>query len=177
MSVILLVAYLLTKIRHFCNVCKIDESFLNPLYVCKLVSWLTSLLISDKYRDISSSGWDIFLKSLGGIPGMFVHYFQIITNFLSISKNVQKNISSRTGVITDNQFSVRRWGNKQTDRHSRNLKLLRISLKNIQRMSPENLRKLAYPELEISKDILISARKWGNEQTDTHTKTSEIIWN
>ena len=34
------------------------------LYVCQSVSWLTSLLKLDKYRDISGSGWDIFLKFL-----------------------------------------------------------------------------------------------------------------
>ena len=35
-----------------------------------------------KYRDISSSVWDIFLESLGDIPLIFLHYFQMITNFL-----------------------------------------------------------------------------------------------
>ena len=36
--------------------------FLSFLYVCQSVSWLTLLLKLDKYRDISSSGWDIFRK-------------------------------------------------------------------------------------------------------------------
>ena len=45
----------------------------NFLYVCQSFSWLTSLLKLDKYRDISSPGWDIFLKFFGGFPGMFLH--------------------------------------------------------------------------------------------------------
>ena len=45
----------------------------NFLYVCQSVSWLTSLLKLDKSSDISSSGWDIFLKFFGDIPGMYVH--------------------------------------------------------------------------------------------------------
>ena len=40
----------------------------NFLYVCQSASWLTSLLKLDKYRDISSSGWNIFLNFFGDIP-------------------------------------------------------------------------------------------------------------
>ena len=58
------------------------------LYVCQSVSWLTSLLKLNKSRDISSSGWDIFLKFFGDIPGMLVHYFQIILNFLYVCQSV-----------------------------------------------------------------------------------------
>ena len=61
---------------------------LNFLYVCQSVSWLTSLRKLDKYRDISSSGSDIFLKFLGGIPGMLVHLSQIILNFLRVFQSV-----------------------------------------------------------------------------------------
>ena len=57
-------------------------------YVCQTVSWLTSLLKLNKYRDISSSGWDILLKFFGDIPGMLVHYFQIILNFLYVCQSV-----------------------------------------------------------------------------------------
>ena len=39
-------------------------------------------------------------------------------------------------------------------------------------MSPENLRKLAHPELEISTVNIISVRKWGNEQTDRQKKSA-----
>ena len=54
---------------------------LNFLYVCQSVIWLTFLLKLHKYWDISSSGWDIFLKFFGDIPGMLVHLFKIILNF------------------------------------------------------------------------------------------------
>ena len=50
------------------------------LYVCQYVSWLTFLLKLDKYKDISCSGWDIFLNLFVEIPGMFIHYFQIVSN-------------------------------------------------------------------------------------------------
>ena len=36
----------------------------------------------------SGSGWDIFLKYFGGIPGMFVNYFWIISNFLYVCQSV-----------------------------------------------------------------------------------------
>ena len=60
----------------------------NFLYVCRSVSWLTSLLKLNKSRDISSSGWDIFLKFFGDIPGMLVHYFQIILNLMFVCQSV-----------------------------------------------------------------------------------------
>ena len=66
---------------HHCQI------IMNFLHVCQSHSWLTSLLISDKYRDISSSGWDIFLKFFGDIFGMLIHYFQIILNFLYVSQS------------------------------------------------------------------------------------------
>ena len=37
-------------------------------------------------------------------------------------------------------------------------------------MPPENLRKLAHPELEISTVNIISVKKWGNEHTDRQTR-------
>ena len=46
---------------------------------------------------------------------------------------------------------------------------------NIPVMPPENLRKLAHSELEISKDNLISVRKWGNDQTDRHTRNLKLF--
>ena len=51
------------------------------LYVCQSGSWHTSLMKSDKFRNISSSVWYIFLNFYGHIPGMSVHLFQIILNF------------------------------------------------------------------------------------------------
>ena len=61
---------------------------LNFLYVCQSVSWLTSLLKLDKYRDISSSGWDTFLKFFWDIPRIFLDYLQIILNFSYVSQYV-----------------------------------------------------------------------------------------
>ena len=60
----------------------------NYLYVCQSVCWLTSLLKLDKYRDISYSGWDILLNFFWDIPGMLVHYFQIIMNFQYVCQSV-----------------------------------------------------------------------------------------
>ena len=64
------------------------QIILNFLYVSQSVSWLTSLLKIHKYRDLSSSGWDIFLKFFGHIPGMLVHYLQIIPNLLYVCQSV-----------------------------------------------------------------------------------------
>ena len=64
------------------------QIILNFLYVCQSVSWLNSSLKLYKYRDISSTGWDIFLKFFGDIRGMLVHYFQKIPNFLYVSQSV-----------------------------------------------------------------------------------------
>ena len=62
----------------------------NFLYVCQSVSWLTSLLKLDKYRDISSSGRDIFLKFSGDTHGMLAHKFQINLNFLYVCQSVSQ---------------------------------------------------------------------------------------
>ena len=45
-------------LRHYQHKVQI---FLNFWHICQSFSWLTSLLKLDKYRDISSSGWDNFL--------------------------------------------------------------------------------------------------------------------
>ena len=64
------------------------QIILNFMYVCQSVSWLTSLLKLDKLKDMSSSGWDIFLKFFGDIPGMLVHYFLIILNLMFVCQSV-----------------------------------------------------------------------------------------
>ena len=51
------------------------QIFLNFMYVCQSVSWLTSLLKLYKYWDIVSSAWDIFLKFFGDIPGSWYTIF------------------------------------------------------------------------------------------------------
>ena len=42
-------------------------------------------------------------------------------------------------------------------------------------MSPENLKKGAHLDLEISKENLISVSKLGHEQTDRHTRNLELF--
>ena len=56
-------------------VCTYVRTFVRP-------SPLTSFVYN------SGSGWDFFLKSFGGIPGMLVIYFWIIPNFLYVSQTV-----------------------------------------------------------------------------------------
>ena len=51
------------------------------LFVLQSASWLTSLLKLGKYRDVSCSGWDIFFKYFGDLPGMFLHYFSKLKSF------------------------------------------------------------------------------------------------
>ena len=58
------------------------------MYVCQSVIWLTFLLKLHKYRDISSSGWDVFLKFFGDIPGMLVDWFQKILNILYVCQSI-----------------------------------------------------------------------------------------
>ena len=47
------------------------QIIMNFLCACQSVSWLTSLLKSDNYKDISSSGWDIVLIFLETFLGYF----------------------------------------------------------------------------------------------------------
>ncbi len=42
-------------------------------------------------------------------------------------------------------------------------------------VSPENFKKIAHLELEIFKINLISVSKWGNEQTDRHTRNMKLF--
>ena len=60
------------------------------LCVSQSVNWLTSLLKLDKWRDSSSSGWDIFLKFFEDIPGTLVHIFQILLNSVSCLTSLLK---------------------------------------------------------------------------------------
>ena len=64
------------------------QIILNFLYVSQSDSWLTSLLKLDKYRDISSSRWDIFLNFFGGFPGIFVHYIQLFLSFEYVPQSI-----------------------------------------------------------------------------------------
>ena len=58
------------------------------LCLCQYDGWLTSLLKLHKYWDISSSGWDIFLKFFGDISGLLVGQFQLIMSSLYVSQSV-----------------------------------------------------------------------------------------
>ena len=42
-------------------------------------------------------------------------------------------------------------------------------------MSPENLEKISHPELNISKDDLISVKNLGNEETKRHTRNVKLF--
>ena len=61
-----------------------DSEFHVCLSVCLFAYFLTKI----RQRHISGSGWDIFLKFFGDIPGMLVHYFQIILNFMYVCQSV-----------------------------------------------------------------------------------------
>ena len=64
------------------------QNNMNFLHVCQSVIWPTSLLKLDNYRDISSSGWDIFLKFVGDISGILAHQLHTILNFLYVCQSV-----------------------------------------------------------------------------------------
>ena len=64
------------------------QTILLFLYVCQSVSLFTFLLKLHKYWDISSSGWDIFLKFLGEIPGLLAGQLQTILSFLYVCQSV-----------------------------------------------------------------------------------------
>ena len=69
----------------FLHYCQIISNF---LYVCQSDSWLTFLLILDKYKDSSSFGWYTFLKSFGDIPGIFLQLFLTFSHFLYICQSI-----------------------------------------------------------------------------------------
>ena len=46
----------------------------------------------------------------------------------NISRKFEKDSSSRTGDMMDKLISVTKWGNKQTDKQTRSLELIKISV-------------------------------------------------
>ena len=74
--------------RHALDVGTLFPNNSESLYVCQSVNWLASLLKLSKYRDISSSGGDIFLIFSGDIPRIFLDYVKIISNFLYFCQSV-----------------------------------------------------------------------------------------
>ena len=76
------------------------------MFVSQSVSWLTSLLKLGYYGDISSSGWDIFLKFFGDNPMIFLDFFQIIPNFLYVCQSASWLTSLlKLGSCRDNSSS------------------------------------------------------------------------
>ena len=61
---------------------------LNYLHLCQSVSWLSSLLKLYKYKDISCSGWVIFLNFFGHISGMLIPQINIILIFFYVRQSV-----------------------------------------------------------------------------------------
>ena len=59
--------------------------FLVCLSVCSMPQFLTKIRLS---LDICSSRWSIFFKFSGDIPGMFLHLFKIISDFLYVCQSV-----------------------------------------------------------------------------------------
>ena len=69
---------------YFLDVCRVvpnDLVFLVCLSVCSLPQCLNDIMLT---VNISSSGWAIFLKFSGDILGIFIHWFQIISDFLYV---------------------------------------------------------------------------------------------
>ena len=95
--------------------------------------------------------------------------YEIILKYpRNVYRKFEKDSSSRTGY---NNFSkeVRQWTGWQTD--NKYEIILKYCTK-IPEMSIENLKKIAPLEL----DIIISVRKWGNEQTKRHTRNLKSFW-
>ena len=86
----------------------------------------------------------------------------------SVHRKFEKDSSSGTGY---HNFSneVRQWTDQQTYKKS---EIILKQCTKIPEMSLENLKKIAHLEL----DIKISVRKWGNEQTNRHTRNLKLFW-
>ena len=78
------------------------------------------------------------------------------------AQNLKRIAHLELEIFKINLFSVSKLGNEQTDRHTRYLRLFRISIKSIPGKSPENLRKIVHQELEMSNVNQILVRKSGN---------------
>ena len=105
------------------------------------------------------------------------NYFKLVQKHpRNVSQKFEKDSSSRTTDIQrypNSSKEVKQWTDWQTHKKS---ETIWNSCSDIPGMSPENLRKLAHPELEIYTVNIISVRKWGNEQTDRHTRNLKLSW-
>ena len=75
-------------LESFLRCCYTSQIILIFMFVCQSFSCLTSFLKLGQNRDISCPTWDNFLKFFGDIPEMFVHFYQIITNFLYVCQSL-----------------------------------------------------------------------------------------
>ena len=106
---------------------------------------------------------------------------QEIWNYLELMCRPPRSFSrkidySELETSTVNLISLRQWGNEQTDRHTRNLKLFGTSVQTSQECLQKIWEILAHQELEISTVNIISLRKWGNEKTDRHPRNLKLFW-
>ena len=61
----------------------------------------------------------------------------LCAHIAGISPENLRDSSARTKDITDNLISVRKWGNEQTDRHTKNLILFETSVQNTKECLPK----------------------------------------
>ena len=73
---------------------------------------------------------------------------------------------SELEISTVNIISLMTWGNEQTDRQTRNMKLFEVLYKNPRNVSRKFEKKLTHLEV----DIIISVRKLGNVHTYINLK-------
>ena len=74
----------------------------------------------------------------------------------------------------DKRISVTKWGNIQTDRHTKVLKLPEIMHRH-----PQNIFRIFEKDSSSRtgyiNDNLFSVRKWGNEHTDRHARNMKLF--
>ena len=87
----------------------------------------------------------------------------------NVSRKFEKDSSSRTGDIIDTLISVRKWGNEQTDRHTKIWNYLKLMYKHPQNVSRKFEKDSSSRTGDII-DTLISVGMWSNEQTDRQTR-------
>ena len=92
----------------------------------------------------------------------------------NISRKFEKESSSRTGDIIDTLISVRKWGNEQTDRKTKNLKLFKTNIQHPWNISRKFENDSSSKIGDIT-DNLFLVRKWGDVKTDRHTKNQKLF--
>ena len=72
--------------------------------VCQSVSWFNVLPKLCQYRDISSSGWDIFLIFFVDNPSIYLEFFQIFMDFLYVCQSLSQSLISSTWLFLGVNF-------------------------------------------------------------------------